>query len=351
MRLTDWSLASVTPHNVAFAKIIIVAYHSDRWLNACVQSLCARTPPDLVDILIADNGGNHQLTEAINVAEPTISVVTTPGLLSFADANNYALANGGLDAEYVCFLNQDTITREDWLGACTRLLGIDSGIGAVIPLIENYDGTAWDEAFVTCARPAPALYERVQTGATARFDDLPEFIEVPEVTAAAMVVRTEALQKAGPFDPIFGSYYEDYDLCRRIAQAGYKVGVCTRGRVGHFGGSVTTDRKAYLRRAKWIARNRVIYSARWKWNNRPLGLLRYMLVEFPWNLARSLFGRSRVPFSAFLAAHKDLIPLLPRLVSATRDRGAWRRYLKELGWPAFASRERTYDLNAVASES
>lgn len=282
-------------------------------------------------VVLIDNGENEGIGETSDTY-PYVLTLKTAYTLPFSEANNFALVNGGLDGEFVCFLNQDTISREDWLSACLTIMKNDENVGAVIPLIENYDGTAWDEAFLTCSRAAPELYDRVSQGVNAHFDDLPSFIEVPEITAAAMVVRTEALLKAGPFDPIYGSYYEDYDLCRRISSAGYKVGICTQGRVGHFGGSVTTDRQAYLRRARWITRNRVIYAARWQWKNRRLGLFRYLLLTMPRNGLRAFFGRSQTPFRAFVAAHGDLLGLLPRLASIERDRREWEKYLATIGW-------------------
>jgi len=332
-----------------FAYIIIVAYHGDKWLPACVNSLreSLREP---VRLVLVDNTGNTSL-DLLDLSGFDATVLRTPQPMGFAEANNFALLHGGMESEFVCFLNQDTVSRQDWLGVCIEVMRAHESVGAVIPLIENYDGTAWDEAFTSCTRAAPGLYDRVQRGVMADVDDLPRFIEVPEITAAAMVVRTEALLKAGPFDPIYGSYYEDYDLCRRIAAAGYQVGICTRGRVGHYGGSVTTDRTAYLRRARWIARNRVIYSARWHWNNRPLGMLSYSAWRMSRNLARSLLGRSRIPLSAFLGAHRDLAPLLPRLASAKCDRAAWRRYLKKLGWPPMPSGEPAAAPEALAAET
>lgn len=283
-----------------------------------------------------DNGGNSCI-ESLDLTGFDAGILQCPRPLGFAEANNLALLQGGLESEFVCFLNQDTLSREDWLGACLEVLRGDESVGAVMPLIENYEGTAWDEAFLTCCRAAPELHGRVGQGVYVRFDALPAFIEVPEITAAAMVVRTETLLKAGPFDPIYGSYYEDYDLCRRIARAGYKVGICTRGRVGHFGGSVTTDRRTYMRRARWIVRNRVIYAARWKWNHRALGLIMYLLRQMPWNLARSALGRSQIPLPAFLAAHRDLVPILPRVFSKRLDQAAWHQYLNKIGWPSSGS--------------
>ncbi|MBC7351517.1 MAG: glycosyltransferase [Thermogutta sp.] len=312
-------------------RVIIVAHNSGRWLGSCLKSL--DTVHGTASVLLIDNGENEGITETTGTYRDLLTLKTRHPL-PFSEANNFALVNGGLDGEYVCFLNQDTISREDWLSACMAVMKNDEQIGAVIPLIENYDGTAWDEAFLTCSRAAPELYDRVSQGVNARFDDLPDFIEVPEITAAAMVVRTEALLKAGPFDPIYGSYYEDYDLCRRIASAGYRVGICTRGRVGHFGGSATTDRRAALRRARWIARNRVIYAARWKWKSRIGGFLKYISWEMPRNAARAALGRSSIPFRAFLRGHLDLVSILPRLLSAHRDKLAWSCYLRDIGWLA-----------------
>lgn len=311
--------------------IILVAHRADRWLPACIASLRASLEYP-IRLVLVDNGGNTCI-DSLDLTGFDAMVLRCERPMGFAEANNFALLNGSLDSEFVCFLNQDTISREDWLSACIGVLRADESIGAVMPLIENYEATAWDEAFLTCCRATPALHERLSRGVFARTDDFPPFMEIPEITAAAMVVRTEALLKAGPFDPIYGSYYEDYDLCRRIAQAGYKVGICTRGRVGHFGGSVTTDRRTYARRARWIARNRVIYAARWKWRNRTWGLATYAAWEMPWRTARSLLGRSQIPLRSLLLAQLDLLRLGRRLASANYDRRCWSDYLRTVGWP------------------
>jgi N-acetylglucosaminyl-diphospho-decaprenol L-rhamnosyltransferase len=317
----------------AHVTVIVVAYHSDSWVARCLFSLLEHTTRPL-SFLVVDNGGNTSLGSLKRRAKGNMEVVVTGRPLGFAEANNFALVNGGLRGDYVCFLNQDTISRIPWLDACIECMESRPNVGAVIPLITDYEGTAWDEAFLTCAKADRELTSRLQQGVLVDLSDLPEFVPVPEITAAAMVVRKEALLKAGPFDPIYGSYYEDYDLCRRIARAGYDVGICTRGRVGHYGGSVTTDRAAYCRRARWITRNRVIYAARWKWSNRPLGLLWYLALEMPRNLARSVLGRSNVPLVSFLKAHWDLAQLFPRLISERFDGHLWERYLRSLPWPA-----------------
>lgn len=311
--------------------VILVAHHGERWLPRCLDSLrqaCAGG----YEVILVDNGGNSALE--VYADRRNVHIIKTPRGLGFAEANNYALVHGGVRGNMVCFLNQDTASGPGWLDACAGLLERRSDIGAVMPLITNYDGTAWDEAFGTCARAAPSLAARLTAGPQADLSDLPEFVAVPEITAAAMVVRTAALLKAGPFDPIYGSYYEDYDLCRRIAAAGYQVGICTRGRVGHFGGSVTSSPAAYRRRARQIYRNRIIYAARWKWKSRFTAMAHYMIGQAPRDAIRAALGRSAIPLSALLGAHVDLARLGRRLASARCDQQKWHKYLAVLRWPS-----------------
>ncbi|HPU08044.1 MAG TPA: glycosyltransferase, partial [Thermogutta sp.] len=181
--------------------LILVAYHGDRWIERCLRSLAEGNNGDWRVILV-DNGGNSDLPGLVRRFAPgRVELLISPGWLPFAEANNFALLHGGLDSEFVCFLNQDTVSRPGWLDACLACLDESPTAGAVMPLIENYEGTGWDAAFLTCARAAPPLAARLEAGPGANLADLPRFLAVPEVTAAAMVVRTEALLRAGPFDP------------------------------------------------------------------------------------------------------------------------------------------------------
>jgi len=158
--------------------------------------------------------------------------------------------------------------------------------------------------------------------------------EVPQITAAAMVIRTSILGRVGPFDPIFGSYFEDYDLCRRIGEAGSKLGICTGGEIAHFSGSATTDDATRRKRTRQMLRNRAIHRFRLAGKHRTGAALKYFGHTFPRNLLRSLLRTpSSQPLGPYLAAHRDLLPLLGRLLSRHRDLRLWTQYLRDLGWP------------------
>ena len=60
------------------------------------------------------------------------------------------------------------------------------------------------------------LYER-------RGRDYSKTVRVGEVSGAALMVRREAYEKVGGFDPNLFAYYEDVDWCKRIGEVGYHI--------------------------------------------------------------------------------------------------------------------------------
>jgi N-acetylglucosaminyl-diphospho-decaprenol L-rhamnosyltransferase len=305
---------------------IIVAYFGDPWLAECVKFIHVQ-PEDGVRLLLGDNFGNTAVDTYRGGG--FIEVIKLSGPLGFAEANNRMLIQEGLGTDFYCFLNQDTRCPAGWLSRVSEFLAYHPRIGAVTPLISTYDGRGWDPNFVDCARMVGNDWER-QIG----FDTDADFHEVPVIPAPAMVVRAEVLRKVGGFDPIYGSYYEDYDLCHRIRAAGYKVGIWTGATVAHFSGSATRTPEAEARRQRQIVRNRIIYRVRTEPRGRLPQLARELFVELPRQFARRVLGRpASKPLGVLLGGYWDAAKVGHRLVSARVDEAAFRRYLKALGWP------------------
>lgn len=277
-----------------------------------------------------DNFGNTTIDD-LEPGELHYRVLRTPYSMGFADANNFALVNGDKLGRYIVFLNQDVCSEGNWVDPCIDYLENHPSIGALTPLTNDYDNSGYEPYFLECARKSVAFAQDHDSGRTFEV-----FYETPVVPAAAMVVRRSVLEEVGPFDPIYGSYYEDYDLCLRIRRAGYKIGICTGGTIQHFSGSATATKAAERRRARWITRNRVILKQR-EGGHGFGGLLTHFLLGFPRGLVRSLLRRPAAkPLRPYLAAHWDLLRLTPRLVSRRRDEMIWQRYLAEIGWPRTA---------------
>lgn len=317
-----------TPNLNSSVTVIIVAYRGERWLSACLKSL--RTASDNIKLVLVDNGDGNGI-DRLSLDEFDCVLLKPAHVMGFAEANNFALTSCPPRTSAVCFLNQDTISEPGWLARCVEVLERQLEIGAVSPLMRTYDGNGWDEAFVSCAKVNAGAVTMMGVGAAAGWPAL--FYKTRSVTGAAMVVRSDVLRRTGPFDPIFGSYYEDFDLCMRVRNAGYLVGICGAGTVRHFGGSSTTTPKAVRRRMGQIIRNQAILSFREAGQQRWRTALSYLCSSAPRNLIRGLLRTgSSQPILVQLRAYGELLRLTPRLISCWRDERAWREYLETIGW-------------------
>jgi N-acetylglucosaminyl-diphospho-decaprenol L-rhamnosyltransferase len=314
--------------------VIIVAYQGQNWIAGCLESL-SRAAGNRLRVCLVDNGGN---ADAIPKALPWCDYLplATPRPLGFAEANNFALREAGCATELICFLNQDAQGEPGWLEACQQLFERYADLGAASPLLTTWEGDGWDPGFLDCARQSAEFLRDAADTLPAESQGLCRFApyyEAPRMTGAALLVRSAALLQTGPFDPIFGSYYEDYDLCRRIREAGWRTGFCGTARVRHFSGSSTTNELARRRRQRQIIRNRAILKFRETATARLREIARYVTLTLPRNLGRGILRTdSSQPVTVQLAAHWDLLKQWRRLVSDKRDRQAWSDYLEEIGW-------------------
>ena len=83
--------------------------------------------------------------------------------------------------------------------------------------------------------------------AAAPFFDPDAPTAVPWVLGAALAVRRSAFDAAGGFDERYFMYYEEVDLCRRLADAGVATRFTPAAAIGHVGGA-STRRSASMER-------------------------------------------------------------------------------------------------------
>lgn len=307
------------------ASIVLIAYHGDSWLPACLDSL-ADASARRQHLVLVDNAGNT-IIDGLDLSPFDAEVLSTPRPMGFAKANNFALLESSRLEETVLFLNQDTISPPGWIDACTSALETHSQLGALSPCIRTYEDDGWDPSFLTCLSES-------QEAALREGSVAPPVITTQNVPAPSLLMRTAVLEKTGPFDPVYGSYYEDYDLCRRVREQGYTVGFYHGAHIRHFSGGSTTTDEQERRRMRQALRNRVLYEVREGEKPRWWTTMNWVLGDFPYRLARGLVGTpsSQSP-AVTLQAYGDVLRLGRRLVSQSHDERTWKQYLTEVGWP------------------
>ena len=304
--------------------VIIVGYYGDDWLKECLKSLVISSR-DKLHLILANNFGNSNL-KSLNLESYESEILELHGPIGFAHSNNLSLVSCSVLKDYIVFLNQDTISQPLWIDPCLSALKNDHTIGAISPLIRNYDDTGWDPSFLDCLDKHDKL-------ALDQSNLLPELIYSEHAPAPALIVRKSVLGLVGPFDPLYGSYYEDYDLCARIRKAGYRIGFSTKARIQHFSGSATNNDDRRKKRMRQIIRNRGIYKIRHQPGSRFSKALSLFCTDFPLRLLRSLLHTpSSQPPLTVLSAYKDLFGEMSRLLSESKDKQLFMDYLQSIGW-------------------
>lgn len=307
------------------AAIIIAAFRCDRWIEKCLESL-VHSIDARHHIYVVDNGENKgAIPDTLPFANYT--VLKTEHSLGFAEANNYALVRLGRSFDYYCFLNQDTISSPGWLDCCIECMESDPTIGAMMPMETLYDGSGIDPACGDCLKMSTST-----TTITTSFGETKVAL-TPQITAAAMVARADLIAQVGPFDPVFESYCEDYDLGDRIASTGHALGICHGPTVAHYSGSTTTNPKARIRRDALSLSNRALLKCRRQQSGRWWLAAKIILWGLPYRIAAALLRRPKAPsLKAVCMGYSRLFKILPRLFSAAADKSRFEQYLSRIGW-------------------
>lgn len=305
------------------AAIIISAYKAKKWIAPCINSLI-KTLDNSHAIFVLDNAFNeNSIPLPFEVNFPNYYVLKSEKPLGFSEANNYVLKSISQPFPYVCFLNQDTISEENWLDDCIVVLSNSSKIGAISPSIKQYVGENLDPAFIECQKNA--FEEIVIENKSVQI--------VPEITAAALVVKSNVLFSAGPFDTVFESYCEDFDLCDRIKQSGYSLGILKGSWVRHYSGSASTDKKSLIKKGSLSISNRALLKARRNPNSRVWISFYTISIDFIRRVLRAILNRKGAhPLGAVWKSFKRSIAFFPRMVSKSYDQKKQIETRKELNW-------------------
>jgi hypothetical protein len=211
------------------------------------------------EIIVVDNASFADEASIIEQRFPSVTVVRSKENLGFAGGNNLGIqASHG---EYLFFLNNDTLLGADFdFSILIHRLETQPSIGAVCPKIRF----SWNNKPIQFAGYTPLSSITIRNSAIGCGEedcgqhDSPH--PTPYAHGAAMMVKREAVEKAGLMPECFFLYYEELDWSMMIRRAGYEIWyepLCT---VYHKE-SQTTGSNSPLR-TYYIARNRLLFARR-----------------------------------------------------------------------------------------
>ncbi len=244
--------------------------HLDRFLDSLATAAVQPVP-----VVVADNGSTDGAVERAE-SRPGVTVVRTGANLGYGGAANAGARTAPAnDAELVVVANPDIVFHAGALDVLLDAAARWPKAAALGPAILTPDGDLYPSA-----RSFPSLSRGIGhallgwwwptnpwTQSYRRERREPVEATAGWLSGSCLLLRRSAFDEVGGFDPAYFMYFEDLDLCRRLAHAGWDSVFVPSSVVTHVGGQATKLAKRPMLKAHHRSAYRYIRTeyagARW----------------------------------------------------------------------------------------
>jgi N-acetylglucosaminyl-diphospho-decaprenol L-rhamnosyltransferase len=217
-----------------------VVLHNGVRLIPTLANTISSLPKEL-SIVVYDSGSSDGSAQAASETLGNAEVIRG-GNHGFGFGNNRCLEK--VETEYILLLNSDASIQTESLIKLVHFLDQNPDYAGVQPLVRLWGwnrvtasagvfltgyGEAWDSRFMHL-----------------ELSPLKTAINVPAITAAVSLWRTEALKQVNGFDEHFFMYFEDADLSLRLGALEWKLAVVRDAEALHMVGASSDRKKALI---------------------------------------------------------------------------------------------------------
>lgn len=224
--------------------ITIVNYNQKYFPRMCVEALKKSKTDFEFEIIFCDNSSHDESLEYLRKAEKDGDIqLTEPGKnLGYGAGNNFAAKEA--QGEYILVLNADITVEEDTLQKLVDYLEENKEVGMVAPKLIYHNAEVQrscrrhfnlfdlfvKRSFLKKIWPFKKRYENYL------MEDFnhESTQEVDLVTGAFMMMPKKVWDQIRGFDERYFLFMEDFDLCRKVQTAGYKVVYYPKARALHY---------------------------------------------------------------------------------------------------------------------
>ncbi|SDN00872.1 hypothetical protein SAMN05421813_1335 [Daejeonella rubra] len=235
-----------------------------------------------IEIIVVDNGSDHDPIPRWNDRYNDIRFIRSKLNLGFAGGNNLALK--AATGDYLFLVNNDTEFTPGLIENLVAVLDSNPKIGAISPKILYFD------------KPDIIQYAgftgmNMNTGRNRCIgqmeQDLGQYDKATGQTGfvhgAAMMIRKEAINKAGLMPELFFLYYEEMDWCEKIRKVGFEIWIEPKARIYHKE-SMSVGKNSLLKEY-FMCRNRILFIRRnAPWFSRIIFYFHLLFLVTPRNL-------------------------------------------------------------------
>ena len=288
--------------------IVIVSYNVLPFLEQTLYATFKAIESIDAEVFVVDNNSSDGSAEMVREQFPQAILIANTQNTGFSVANNQAirLAQG----KYVLLLNPDTLVAEDTFSQSLAFMESHPNTGGLgIKMIDG-GGNYLPESKRGLPTPIVAFFKifgfttffpKSKVFARYYLGHLPsnETNEIEILSGAFMLMRKEALDKAGLLDETFFMYGEDIDLSYRLIKAGYQNQYFAGSTIVHYKGEST--KRGSLNYVRVFYQAMVIFAQK-HFSSSYAGLLQ-SVIQFAIYLRAALAIVSRITkqlFPAFL---------------------------------------------------
>jgi hypothetical protein len=243
--------------------VVIPSWNTRELLRACLTHLFAARLP-ACEVIVIDNASADGSADMVAEAFPRVLLERNRENRGFAGGCNQGMRRAR--GRYVLLLNSDTEVAPDAIERLLAFLETHPGYGAAAPLLHSPDGRV-QKSLKRFPTLATALWfstplERwfPENRELARYfmrdADQEQSADVEQPPAACLLLKKSVLDEIGLFDEELWLFYNDVDLSKRLAAAGYRTRYVAEARVLHHEGASTSKFGRLL--VEW-QKNRLCY--------------------------------------------------------------------------------------------
>lgn len=258
--------------------VVMVTYGNWPLARRTLEALLGNTDP-VYELIVFDSASPDETPAKLGEEVEGASVILSEANTGFGPGSNQGAEQAR--GRYLCFLNPDALVQPGWLDPLVETLESDEGVGAVVPMLLNPDGTIQEAGSVV---DSVGWTQALGSGAPSDSFEHRFRREVDYGSAACLLIERDTFTEAGGFDPAYGvGYFEDVDLAFKLKERGLRTMYEPRSRVVHelhgSGGSLQARRQ--------MEANRTVFFERWggRLAKRP------NLIELPTKRSRLVAAR------------------------------------------------------------
>lgn len=297
--------------------VIIVHYRVKEILFTCIKSILEQTKNINFEIIVVDNDEKKHIKKDLIRKFPHVIYVPNDNK-GFGQGSN--VGAGYARGEYLFFLNPDTTLVNNAVVSLVSFLKNNKKAAIVAPILQDQNGDVFELQGLSTLTPLRGVFalsfinkffpnNSISKKYWLSGWDKSKIKELDCVPGTAFMIKKRLYEKIGGFDNNFFLYFEEFDLCKRVKDLGYKLYIIPQGRVVHLWGKSTAHRNDL---------NEIFRESRFYYFKKHYGVFSAIMVE--------LFTRASGPvllkISFLLLSVLLLLYRLPSLMSFIGDQ-AW----------------------------